>query len=75
MKELVEFIAKELVDHPEEVSVKEVDNDGTITLELSVHSEDMGKVIGKQGKIAKAIRTVVKAASMKENKKVHVEIV
>lgn len=75
MKALVEFIAKELVDHPEEVSVKEVDNDGSITLELSVHPEDMGKVIGKQGKIAKAIRTVVKAASMKENKKVHVEIV
>jgi len=75
MKALVEFIAKELVDYPEEVSVKEVDNDGSITLELSVHAEDMGKVIGKQGKIAKAIRTVVKAASMKENKKVHVEIV
>ncbi|HCW74432.1 MAG TPA: KH domain-containing protein [Clostridiaceae bacterium] len=75
MKALVEFIAKELVDHPEEVSVKEVDNDGSITLELSVHAEDMGKVIGKQGKIAKAIRTVVKAASMNENKKVHVEIV
>jgi len=75
MKELVEFIAKELVDHPEEVSVTEVDNDSAITLELRVNSEDMGKVIGKQGKIAKAIRTVVKAASMKENKKVHVEIV
>lgn len=75
MKELVEFIAKELVDHPEEVSVTEVDNDSSLTLELRVNSEDMGKVIGKQGKIAKAIRTVVKAASMKENKKVHVEIV
>lgn len=75
MKELVEFIAKELVDHPEEVSVTEVDNDSSFTLELRVNSEDMGKVIGKQGKIAKAIRTVVKAASMKENKKVHVEIV
>ncbi|HSR03025.1 MAG TPA: KH domain-containing protein [Proteiniclasticum sp.] len=75
MKELVEFIAKELVDHPEEVSVTEVDNDSAITLELRVNAEDMGKVIGKQGKIAKAIRTVVKAASMKENKKVHVEIV
>lgn len=75
MKELVEFIAKELVDHPEEVSVTEVDNDSSVTLELRVNSEDMGKVIGKQGKIAKAIRTVVKAASMKENKKVHVEIV
>lgn len=75
MKELVEFIAKELVDHPEEVSVTEVDNDNSLTLELRVNPEDMGKVIGKQGKIAKAIRTVVKAASMKENKKVHVEIV
>ncbi|MBR0575472.1 KH domain-containing protein [Proteiniclasticum sp. BAD-10] len=75
MKELVEFIAKELVDHPEEVSVTEVAGDSLITLELRVHAEDMGKVIGKQGKIAKAIRTVVKAASMKENKKVHVEIV
>jgi predicted RNA-binding protein YlqC (UPF0109 family) len=75
VKELVLFIAKELVNHPEEVSVTEVEKDGTLTMELRVHSEDMGKVIGKQGKIAKAIRTVVKAASMKENKKVHVEIV
>lgn len=75
MRELVEFIAKELVDHPEEVSVTEVDKDEIMTLELRVHPDDMGKVIGKQGKIAKAIRTVVKAASMKENKKVHVEIV
>lgn len=69
MKELVLFIAKELVNHPEEVSVTEVEKDGTLTMELRVHPEDMGKVIGKQGKIAKAIRTVVKAASMKENKK------
>jgi hypothetical protein len=75
VKELVLFIAKELVNHPEEVSVTEVEKDGTLTMELRVHPEDMGKVIGKQGKIAKAIRTVVKAASMKENKKVHVEIV
>lgn len=75
MKELVEFIAKELVDHPEDVFVTEVDKEGIMTLELRVHADDMGKVIGKQGKIAKAIRTVVKAASMKENKKVHVEIV
>ena len=75
MKELVLFIAKELVNHPEEVSVTEVEKDGTLTMELRVHPEDMGKVIGKQGQIAKAIRTVVKAASMKENKKVHVEIV
>ncbi len=75
MKELVEFIAKELVDHPEDVSVTEVEREGSPVLELRVNSEDMGKVIGKQGRIAKAIRTVVKAASMKENKKIHVEIV
>lgn len=75
MKELVLFIAKELVNHPEEVSVTEVEKEGALTIELRVHPDDMGKVIGKQGKIAKAIRTVVKAASMKENKKVHVEIV
>ena len=75
MKELVEFIAKELVDHPEEVSVTEVDRDGSPVLELRVHPEDMGKVIGKQGRIAKAIRTVVKAAATKANTKVVVEIV
>ncbi|ETA82013.1 KH domain-containing protein [Youngiibacter fragilis] len=74
MKELVEFIAKELVDFPEKVSVSEVEKEGQTVIELRVAEEDMGKVIGKQGRIAKAIRTVVKAASMKENKKVQVEI-
>ena len=74
MKELVEFIAKELVEFPDQVSVTEVEKDGDIVLELRVAETDMGKVIGKQGRIAKAIRTVVKAASMKENKKVQVEI-
>ena len=75
MGELVKYIAQNLVDKPEEVKV-EVKEDGNATvIELTVAPEDMGKVIGKQGRIAKAIRTVVKAASIKENKKYIVEIV
>lgn len=75
MKELVEIIAKALVDHPDEVSVKEVEGDQSITLELKVANDDMGKVIGRQGRIAKAIRTVIKAAATKEDKRVMLEIV
>ena len=75
MKEVLELIAKALVEHPEEVSVTEIEKDGSITLELRVADGDMGKVIGKQGKIAKAIRTVVKAAASIENKRVSVDIV
>ncbi|HHU74168.1 MAG TPA: KH domain-containing protein [Clostridiales bacterium] len=74
MKELVEVIAKSLVDHPEEVVVTEKETDKSIVVELKVASEDMGKVIGKQGRIAKSIRTVVKAAATKDDKKVIVEI-
>ena len=74
MKELVEVIAKALVDHPEEVVVTETDKEKAIVLELRVAQSDMGKVIGKQGRIAKAIRAVVKAAASKEYKKVIVEI-
>ena len=74
MKELVEVIAKALVDHPEEVVVTETDKEKAIVLELRVAPTDMGKVIGKQGRIAKAIRAVVKAAASKEDKKVIVEI-
>lgn len=74
MKDLVKVIAKSLVDHPEEVSVTEKESDGVIVVELHVASDDMGKVIGKQGRIAKAIRTVVKAASSKDKKKVIVDI-
>lgn len=74
MGELVEFIAKSIVDNPEDVEVKEVDGSQSIIIELRVAEEDMGKVIGKQGRIAKAIRTVVKAAAIKENKRVVVEI-
>ncbi len=75
MKELVEVIAKSLVDHPEEVSVTETEKEHVIVLELHVAQTDMGKVIGKQGRIAKAIRSVVKAAASREDKKVVVEIV
>ena len=75
MKELVEVIAKSLVDYPEEVVVTETENDKTIVVELHVASSDMGKVIGKQGRIAKAIRSVVKAAASKSDKKVGVDIV
>lgn len=74
MKELVELIAKSLVDNPYGVVVKETVEDTTITLELAVAPEDMGKVIGKGGRIAKAIRTVVKAAASKGDKKVIVDI-
>ena len=74
MKELVEVITKALVDHPEEVSVNEKNEGRTIVLELHVAEGDMGKVIGKQGRIAKAIRSVVKAAAAKEDKKVVVDI-
>ena len=75
MKELVETIAKALVDNPEEVVVTEKGEGRNITVELHVAADDMGKVIGKQGRIAKAIRSVVKAASTKDNKRVDVEII
>jgi predicted RNA-binding protein YlqC (UPF0109 family) len=75
MKELLEQIAKSLVDNPEEVSVNEVEGEQSLILELRVSEDDMGKVIGKQGRIAKAIRVVMKAAAIKENKRVVVEII
>ncbi|MDD2968024.1 MAG: KH domain-containing protein [Lachnospiraceae bacterium] len=74
MKDLVEVLAKALVDNPDEVVVTEKTEGKTVTVELHVAPSDMGKVIGKQGRIAKAIRSVVKAASSKDNKKVEVEI-
>lgn len=74
MKELVEVIAKALVDNPDEVVVDEKQEGKNITVNLHVASSDMGKVIGKQGRIAKAIRTVVKAASVNDNTRVDVEI-
>ena len=75
MKELVEVIAKALVDNPDAVNVEEKVNGNTVVLELHVDSSDMGKVIGKQGRIAKSIRNVVKAAATKTDKKVVVDII
>lgn len=74
MKELVEVIAKSLVDHPDEVVVTETEKENEVLIELKVGPSDMGKVIGRQGRIAKALRTVVKAASSKSSKKVIVDI-
>lgn len=74
MKELVEIIAKSLVDLPDEVVVTEEETEDAIVLKLKVADEDMGKVIGKQGRIAKSIRTVVKATASKGDKKVIVDI-
>ena len=75
MRELVLFLAKSLVDQPDAVQVTETEGPEAIILKLTVAPEDMGKVIGKQGRIAKAIRTVVKAAGVHEDKKIIVEIV
>ncbi|MDO4534725.1 MAG: KH domain-containing protein [Clostridium perfringens] len=75
MKELVEVIAKSLVDKPEEVSVIETFSDDKIILKLKVSKEDTGKIIGKQGKAARAIRAIVKSCAVKEKKKILVEII
>ena len=75
MKELLEFIAKSMVENPSAVTVTEKDTGHSTVLELTVGEGDMGKVIGKQGRIAKAIRTVVSAAAVRENRKYYVEIV
>ncbi len=74
MKELVEFIARSLVDNPDDVQVIKHEEEGSIIIELRVAPDDMGKVIGKQGKIAKSIRTLTKAAAAKAGKRVAVEI-
>ena len=75
MKALIETIAKALVDHPEHVKVNAVDKERILVFELSVHPDDMGKIIGKQGRIAKALRTVVPAAAVQTDKRITVEIV
>ncbi len=75
MKELIEVLAKSLVDNPDQVFVQEKIVDDEIIIELNVAESDMGKVIGKQGRIAKALRTVLKAAANKEKKRVLLEIV
>ncbi|MDR3589669.1 MAG: KH domain-containing protein [Negativicutes bacterium] len=75
MKELVEIIAKSLVRNPDQVSVTEAQDNNVTVYEVRVAPEDMGKIIGKQGRIAKALRTVVKAAAVKAEKRVMIEIV
>lgn len=75
MVELVRSIARSLVEHPDQVEVTETESDGNTVIQLKVAEDDMGMVIGKQGRIAKAIRTVVKAAATRDDKKVTVEIV
>lgn len=75
MKDLLEFLARSLVDHPDQVRVEEKESSDGVVLRLSVAQEDIGKVIGKQGRIARALRTVVKASAVKEGKQATVEIV
>lgn len=75
LKELLEYLATSLVDSPEDVHVVASETDSTVVLELSVARDDLGKVIGKQGRIARALRTVVKAGAMKNGKRALVEIV
>ncbi len=75
MKDLLEYLARQLVDLPEQVEVREVEGERSIILELRVAPEDMGKVIGRQGKTAQAIRTLVKAAGLRDGKRVMVEII
>ncbi|MGI6148894.1 MAG: KH domain-containing protein [Firmicutes bacterium] len=74
MQELVEFIAKSLVEHPESIRVEQIQKEDETVYRLYVAPEDMGRIIGKQGKIAKAIRTVVKAAAVKSGERVYVDI-
>lgn len=75
MKELVETVCKSLVDMPEEVKVTQIDGEQTSILELRVHQSDLGKVIGKQGRTARAIRTILAAAGMKQRRRFNLEII
>ncbi len=75
MKELLEYLAKSLVDKPDDVEVSQVEGERSVILELRVSPDDMGKVIGKQGRIAQALRTIVKAAAVKDGKRVMIEII
>ncbi len=75
MKELVEMIVKSLVDHPDKVNVSQLDGEQTTILELRVAPEDLGKVIGKQGRTARAIRTILGAAGMKMKRRYNLEII
>ncbi|MGF0039269.1 KH domain-containing protein [Peptoniphilaceae bacterium SGI.131] len=74
MKDIVEYIAKILVDHPEDIEISQTAQNGVIDIKLLVNPDDMGKVIGKQGRIANSIRSIIKACAIKEEKKVNLEI-
>jgi len=75
LKDLLEYLAKSLVDTPDEVHVQATETDTTVVLELSVAKDDVGKVIGKQGRIARALRTIIKASAVRDGKRAIVEIV
>jgi uncharacterized protein len=75
MKELIEYIARSLVDHPESVKVTQVEGEQSIIFELQVQQEDMGKIIGKEGRIANAVRTLLKVAAAREGKRAVLEII
>lgn len=75
MKDLIEYLVKALVDQPDQVDIKEVEGAEAITYEIRVASDDLGKVIGKQGKIANALRTVAKAAAMRNKQRIYLEII
>ena len=75
MAELLEYLARQLVDEPDDVRVERVDEDDTVVLRLHVAEEDLGKVIGRQGRIARALRTIVRAGSAREQRRVQLEIV
>lgn len=74
MKKLIETLVKALVDHTEDVKINELEEQDTLTYEVIVNSEDLGKIIGKQGRVANALRTVAKAAAIKEHKNIYVKI-
>lgn len=74
MKDIVLHVAKRLVSYPDEVEVSEVVNNGIVDIQLKVHADDMGKIIGKRGRIANALRSILKACAIKEQKKVNLEI-
>ena len=75
MKDLLEYVVKSLVNNPDSVQIDESENDGEVVFEVRVAPEDMGRIIGKGGRIAKAVRSLMKAASFKENKRFNVEII
>lgn len=74
MKDIVEYVAKRLVNNPQDISIEEKEDGGVVDIKLMVNSEDMGKIIGKQGRIANSIRSILKACAIKEQKKVNLEI-